>query len=205
MNHKKKKLPIKGQNIIEFAVIIPALLVLLLCSVQLVFLINAHVAVKFAAYNAARSLIVNINRLNSEDITEKMKKSAALSLIEVSPSFSLLDFPKDRSAGKTLRTLTALSGLSLLSKASSLKTPQRYLYADKFTKVSLESPDNYAIIKRGTPVKIKVEYSFNLNIPIAKDIFYGFIKDDSKRLLPMLSGSSKTIQIKKTVIMQSEN
>lgn len=208
----------KGQTVAEFLLISSIFFPLALGSFQLAMLINAHQAVKLAAYRSARSLIVNINSSKLNETLKEMKSSAIKSLINVSPFLkNLKDIPKLTS---NLSVPDAFSNF-ISSGMGALELFMRYSYANRYTKVSIESPRDVSKIERGSKVKVRVDFMFNLGVPLAGRIFYKLIKyknlfsnslvnsmfDDipiPEDLNP-LGSSLRQIKISKSVTMQAEN
>jgi len=199
----------KGQSYAEFLFLLPSILLLCLGLFQLALLINAHQSVKLAAYKACRSLIVNINKISFAEAELMMKRSTFLSLINISPPLSFLDF--SLSSFKSHNNLGTMKDLSLFY-ATKGYMPQsilkRYVYATKYTKVFIEEPINSGIIKRGTPVKVRVDYLYHLNVPFAGRVIHSFAKDPQYSLFfksPIIGKKLNLIKISKSVTMQSEN
>jgi len=70
-----------GQAVVEAALILPAVLVLILCTIQIAQLQQARVLVEYAAFNAARAGVVQNGNAGEGGATGPMHDAAALSLL----------------------------------------------------------------------------------------------------------------------------
>ena len=201
----------KAQAFVEFLITLPIILLLSLGGIQLAYLIKAHQIVKLAAFRAARSLIVNINDLSTEQALLRMKESARLNLVSLAPSLNSSESLSlvDKTSTGRLKDVLPYSAIYGLKGGSTKDFIKRYLYTLKFSKISIKSPKDIFQIKRGDKILILVEYLFSLDIPLAGRTFYEIInQSDSKSTLSKhrtLKGRTLyQTKICKEVFMQSE-
>ncbi len=77
-----------GQAVVEAAIILPILLVLLLCTIQIAQLQQARLMVEYAAFNAARAGVVHGGNNGKDGTSGPMHDAAALSIL---PSYGRTD------------------------------------------------------------------------------------------------------------------
>jgi hypothetical protein len=77
-----------GQAMVEAAIILPAMLVVILCAIQLAQLQQARLMVEYAAFNAARAGVVRNGNNGSDGTSGPMHDAAALSVL---PSYGRTD------------------------------------------------------------------------------------------------------------------
>ena len=196
-----------GQTSIEITIAAPLFLLIILGTIQAGLLFNAHQAVKLAAFKAARSLSVNLNIIPFNSCIENMKESAALSLINVSPKISNINlafgslFSKEK-----FPILKELSAMYLLKGSDPKAIIPKYLYAKIFSTVKIEIPQDISSIRRGDQIVVKVDYLYDLNVPIVGAFLYKILEKDTsgKELAANLAGLKLT-KITKKVSIQSEN
>lgn len=140
-----------GQSMVEFILVFPILLVLVLSLVQLSLLAQTKLFVEYAAFNAVRTAIVQPD--NPIDVAE----SAKLSMIPISPC------------------VNALSGISIFSDQINALTkiiknegtiPLRYVYARQFTDAKIVTNPSQS----DNDITIHVDYMALLTIPIINKI-----------------------------------
>jgi hypothetical protein len=215
LNISSTKINFRAQTLAEFLFAIPPLLLLGLGLIQLGLYINAHQAVKLAAFKAARSFIVNNNLIETSKALEKATNAAAMSLVTISPKSSLLGalgatISSIKSAeAKKLQSLYLFKYKADLNKVATAS--EKYSYSKKHTKIAIIDPPILSNIKRGSKVTLKVDYDFNLSVPLAGNIFYKILNwgtADSpvgNLVSDYIPEGLKTTKICKSVTMQSEN
>ena len=77
-----------GQAVVEAAIVLPATVVLILCAIQIAQLQQARVLVEYAAFNAARTGVVQNGNNDKDGTAGPMHDAAALSLL---PSYGRTD------------------------------------------------------------------------------------------------------------------
>jgi len=195
----------KSQGLVEFLLISPIFIFLVLCCIQISILFNIHSTVKLAAFNATRSFIVNINELKTKEAISLMKESAILTLTMVSPeislneTFSSLNSFKKGSSFKNLVILSSFKGVDPLILL------KKYNYASKYTTSKLEIPANINEVKRGSMVKVSVSYFYDLNVPIAGKVISKLIAHNKDNISLLKPKYPNHIEINKFAILQSEN
>lgn len=188
-----------AQGLAEFVLIAPVFLLLILCIFQAGLIMNAHICVKFAAYRAVRSLIVHTGEKSTEDALSKMKSSAALGLLSISsstgngkPSLSKID--------PGTIALPVLFGLDPAELAG------RYTTALNNLKAHIVEPQNILKIKRGTKVKVRLDYSYDLTVPIAGRLFHKYLVSGNNPFSGrVLSMGCPSVTISKFASMRAQN
>jgi TadE-like protein len=151
-----------GQAVVEAAIVLPAFLCLLLCTIQLTQLQQARLVLEYAAFNAARVGIVH-------DVESgAMREAAVLSIL---PSWGRTD-----SWEALLRTLVAFE----TSKRPGLETMRiRVLepHKDAFAKYGAhlaghEIDFDDARAADATLLSIEVRYLYELRVPFANKLLH---------------------------------
>lgn len=174
---------------LEFTLVFPLFLVIIMIIWQLLLLMNAAQLVSAAAFSAARSAIVMIpmqlgregpNQLLGEESSEKRRvitQAAAVTCIPISPPIT--DWVKSAGFLGGVGSLTGgLSGFSFvwvgLAKSAGLPNPgrlaQKALYAGQFTSVDISGDAQGRFAENG-PVTVKVRHKFFLNVPYVNVLF----------------------------------
>ncbi|QNN21573.1 pilus assembly protein [Planctomycetales bacterium ZRK34] len=185
-----------GTATIEFALVLPILLFVILALAQTTMLMGGNLFVHYAATAAARSAIVQIpydyldepaNNYYGSPGTPKydaIQRSAAFALMPVASG------PPD-SAGASTASAGFVDGLNQFYAAYGAQTPvwvtnlaaQRLEYALQTTHISLfrptVQPNNTvyfeplegAIVEPKDPIRVRVEHELNLGVPYANRLF----------------------------------
>jgi len=192
---------IKGQSIVEYFILASFFFLLLLCIFQIILLLRAHICIKHAAYQAARSFIVNVNTEPLKESISKMEKNAAIALLSICSA--KISLKKMRPASMHLNA--DLLGLTPFFGINPLELTARFEYAHQHMKVTIEKPKDILQITRGTKITIRLDYFFDLNIPLAGRLFHKIIHIKNSNLMKNPLSSTNLIKISKSIDMQSEN
>ena len=164
-NLPEPRTDIQGQAFVEFALVMPVYLLLLICFVQLVMIMNAKLCLEYAAFAAARAGIVNRGNMDN------MKAAAATVLAP------FLYVPGVGSMSADHASLTAM------------KEAVKLLITDNADNLNPLTPIAISILNSPSPVtsynsarstfelsqdqkllKIKIDFDFPMKIPLANRI-----------------------------------
>ncbi len=156
---------IEGQAFVEFALVMPVYLFMLICFVQLVLIMNAKLCLEYAAFAAARAGIVNRGNMDN------MKAAAATVL---APFFSIPGL------GRMSADIVSLSAMKEAVKLCITDNPDNL---NPLTPVSISilnapSPvsdynsaaSTFQLSQDQKLLKIKIDFDFPLEIPLANRI-----------------------------------
>ncbi len=143
--------PEAGQSMVEFIIAFPLVLITVLAIVQISLLAQTKLFVEYAAFNAARTAIVQPD--NPDDIAE----AAKLSMTPISPRV-------DSMGGLSVASGTFDTIAGLFGDAGTLLL--RYAYAKQFTDAKLVA--NPA--QSGDDITVHVDYLTLLTIPLVNRI-----------------------------------
>lgn len=153
-----------GQAMVEFLLAFPLVLITVLAIVQISLLAQAKLFVEYAAFNAARTAIVQPD--NPDDISE----SAKLSMMPVSPRI-------DAMSGLSIAAGAVNNIADLFGDASTLLL--RYAYAKQFTDAKIVTNPHQS----DDDITVHVDYLALLTIPVVNRI----IGTKSSGILTILS------------------
>jgi len=147
----KKQSYISGQAMVEFILVFPFILVIVLAIVQLSLLAQTRLFVEYASFNAVRTAIVQPDNL--DDIAE----SAKLSMTPVSPAIdAMIQIPIVSDTLNSIRDIFGDSGSLFL----------RYAYAKQFTDAKIVTNPSQS----NDDITVHVDYLAFLPIPIVNKI-----------------------------------
>ena len=173
----------EGAAILEFVLVLPFALMLVLIMVQAMLLMTGNLCVHYSAYCAARSAIVAIpddlspveppNELGEPGASGKHRRihlSAVWALMPISPSSSYLP---EGDVGE----LTA--GLDRFFSSYRAETPpwvhvylgRQMRYAEENTRVEVEPPDDGEIYGANEDIGVKVTHTCYMAVPYANKLF----------------------------------
>ena len=171
MNFLRKKLhprgheDTRGQAFVEFALVMPVYLFMLICFVQLVLIMNARLCLEYAAFAAARAGIVNRGNMDN------MKAAAATVL---APFFSIPGIG---------RMSADIASLTLMKEAVKLRITDNPDNINALTPVAISilnspspvtaynsSSSTFQLSQDQKLLKIKIDYDFPLEVPLANKI-----------------------------------
>lgn len=177
--------------VLEFTLVFPLFLMIILIIWQLLLLVNASQVVSYAAFSAARSAIVVIpmklgsegaNQLLGEQSSQKMatiRQAAAIACTPISPPIT--EWAKSSGLLGGIGSLTG--GLAGLSDTASLavlvgsaglnagRAVQKSFYASQFTDVEIAGANERGAFVENAPITVKVAHKFFLNVPYANRLF----------------------------------
>lgn len=163
-----------GQAVVEAAIILPALIFLLLCTIQLTQLQQARMMVEYAAYTAARAGIVqNGNNGKSNGISDgPMHEAAVLSIL---PTFgrtdSLAAIAKTRIDFQRDEAILKGFGLSQVRVAVLNPTVASFgLYGQHLNGKELDFDDVRPEVTPATLLSIQVRYLYEMRVPFANKL-----------------------------------
>lgn len=155
----------EGQAFVEFALVMPVYLLMLICFVQLVMLMNAKLCLEYAAFAAARAGIVNRGDMDN------MKSAAATVL---APFFSV------PGAGRMSADIGSLTAMKEAVKLRITDNPDNLTALTPVAISILNDPSTvsaynsaastFQLSQEQKLLKIKIDFDFPLEIPLANKI-----------------------------------
>ena len=181
----------EAATVLEFTLVFPLFLMILLIIWQLLLLVNATQVVSYAAFSAARSAIVVIpqevggegrNMLAAPDSSEKMaliRRAAVVACTPISPPITEWSGAYGSLAGGasvpgSLDGFRETAVLTALAAAAGLNGPRIALkasYAAQFTDVDVSGPRWGGAFAEDAPLTVTVTHKFFLNVPYANRLF----------------------------------
>ena len=156
-----------GQAMTEFAIAFPVLLLLVLAIIQLALIYHARQVVNYAAFSAARSLMVHPRQ------QEKALDAAVLSCTPISGKLSMLA----ESVSPALGNLPAAGDFSEISDTGGMAANivDKYYYSEFFTGISVLDAMGEPVTQRnalivGDQFSVEVTHRYLLIIPIINRI-----------------------------------
>jgi len=175
-----------GGAMIEFALVLPVAMSLVLLLAQSSFLMVGHLCVQYSAYCAARAAIVAI----PDDLA--MFSGEAQNYVEPDPESSPKQIRMLRSAAWAVMPVSCsieaqdkaelpelVDGLEEFFTAYGEETPgwvkanleRKWQYAIDHTFVELAPPDSGDLYGDDEDIQVSVEHTFYLSVPVARTIF----------------------------------
>jgi len=163
-----------GQAVVEAAIILPAMIFLLLCTLQLTQLQQARIMVEYAAYTAARAgIVMNGNNGKSFGLSDgPMHDAAVLSIL---PSFGRTD-----SFGAITKSLAQFAAEDLFLKPFKVSqvqvavlnptTADFGLYGQHLNGKELDFDDVRPEVTKATLLSIQVRYLYEMKVPFANKL-----------------------------------
>jgi len=184
-----------GQAVIEYLIMIPFALTMILGIIQIALIFNAHSMLELAAFNAARAAIVARGDRPEDPVTmERMEKQAKLAafltLLPVIPAFHgftpTVQGVQSAFTSASSNTTGALGGLTGQAAAVAL---EQLMLKVKFLPPDSEDPDAEArvddVIEFDDPeragenvIKVMVEWQYPLVIPFINRILIAIYKPE---------------------------
>ena len=166
-----------GTGMLDFLLVFPIFMMIVLIIVQLLMLLNARILVGYAAYTAARSAAVNLD----DGATFRYERAAALACMPISPDFgrvpSLLQAYLIGRNGGNLGLFVTFSTLpfewSLFahtpdSSRYARRLPGKLRYAALATEVQVSQADSAG---PRDPFTLEVTHRYYLDVPYSGEIF----------------------------------
>lgn len=195
-----------GSSAVEFVMVLPPLVVLLLMVLQIALIVQAKFVVNYAAFCAARSAIVVIpddvsrteprNRLTDPDTSEKIEvihHAAALPLTAISPlpGFSFATGVPVLTDPNAIAELWKLAPFDVGPRSMVVQVTSRAPYAyhkqNTAVKVLTQQGAEGGSFQEHDWVTVKVSYRYFLAVPVAKKLFGTSYFGNS--ILPLFFGS----------------
>lgn len=177
-----RRLGEEAATALEFTLVFPLFLMIILIIWQLLLLVNATQVVSYAAFSATRSAIVVVpmsvagegrNRLLGPEGSEKMRlirRTAIVACTPISPPIG----EWVRGVGILTGGLSVLGNLGGLAGAAGLNGPRvakKAVYANQFTEVEVSGPTRDGAFMEDAPLTVTVTHKFFLNVPYANRLF----------------------------------
>lgn len=176
----------EGVAMLEFALVLPIALMLVLVMAQSSLLLGANVCVHYAAYCAARTAIVTIpsefsreppNETSGEGGPkwERIRQSAVWALMPIACGSSY--YPSSVDAGiltDGLDEFFAAYGRTTPAWATNtrvLSTKLSYASDSQYTTVALEPPTNGAVYDQHESLTVGVRHTYYMPVPFASSLF----------------------------------
>ncbi len=163
-----------GQAVVEAAIILPAMIFLLLCTIQLTQLQQARIMAEYAAFTAARAgIVMNANNGNSNGVSDgPMRKAAVLAIL---PTFGRTD-----SFAGIARTLLKFEAQDLVLRPFGLGQVRVYLwgpdlaafntYGQQLNGKELDFDDVRPEVLPHTLLSLQVRYLYEMKVPFANKL-----------------------------------
>lgn len=173
----------EGVAMLEFALVLPIALMLVLVMAQSSLLLGANVCVHYAAYCAARTAIVTVpggeppNETSGEGGPkwERIRQSAVWALMPIACGSSY--YPSSSDAGiltDGLDEFFAAYGRTTPTWATNtrvLSTKLSYASDSQYTTVTLEPPTNGAVYDQHESLTVGVRHTYYMPVPFASSLF----------------------------------
>ena len=193
-----------GEVMVEFALVFPVMLMLVLIMIQVQQLMAGHICVNYAAYCGARSAIVTIPRSfgGTEpwnilgDETSSLKRRR----IKLAAIWALLPLSCGRLEIGSGDPGELSQGLQRFFSLADREPPgwvgpvlgRRFKYADDYTNVRIEPPADGLKYKSDEDITVRVRHVFYLSVPYAASLFRKLTGDDGVTL-PFGAGEYGTV------------
>jgi len=159
-----------GQALVEAALILPAMIFLLLCAIQLTLLQQARLATEYAAFAAARAgVVMNMNNGTSNGLRDGPMRQAAV--LAVLPTFGRAN--SLAAIGATLVRFTVqdalLQGFNLPQVRVAILNPTRAMFAQHthLNGREIDFDDQRPTVTPETLLSLQVRYYYELRVPFA--------------------------------------
>jgi len=209
----------EAASALEFTLVFPLFLMIILIIWQLLLLVNASQVVSYAAFSAVRSAIVVIpmklgsegpNQFIGDGSSQKkatIQQAAAIACTPISPPIS--EWAKSYGFLSGMGSLTGglgglgdIASLSVLVGSAGLNAPralQKASYAGQFTNVEVSGSTEQGSFLENAPITVKVEHRFFLNVPYANRFF-----SDSLFAGLGLGGYQRTLTAQYTLVNEGQ-
>lgn len=182
-----------GVAMVEFVLVTPILLVVMLLLIQTMLVFTGLFYVQYSAFAGARTAIVQIPTASSEPINELMPSSGSekFEAIESAAIFAVLPV-SGREGGSSVASSELVSGLGEVFAAQGRETPgwvegligDRLNYAINHTQVTVERAsssedavanfepvEGYTTFAPKEVIAVRVRHEFALTVPLASRVF----------------------------------
>jgi hypothetical protein len=160
-----------GQAVVEAAIVLPAVIFLLLCTIQLTQLQQARIMVEYAAFAAARAgIVMNGNNGSSKGVSDGPMHDAAV--LAVLPTFGRADSFAE--LGKTLVRFKAQDAILRPLGLSQIRVfvwnpvvPAFARYGQHLNGTELDFDDARPEVAPETLLSLQVRYLYEMRVPFA--------------------------------------
>lgn len=170
-----------GTAMIEFVLVFPMALLMVLLLVQGMLLMAGNLCVHYAAFCAARSAVVEVpytTAAEPHNVVAGMEGSEKYTRIRGAAVYAVMPVSCG-DASMPDQHLVLQDGLDKFFQASNSQTPywvgaqlgRKWLYAEEYTKVDLLPPANGDKYAKNEDITVTVQHTFYLSIPYARRIF----------------------------------
>ena len=174
-----------GTAMIEFALVLPVLLGLVLMMIQVSMLLGGNLCVHYAAYAAARAAVVqvpmNLSPPGGEPANVVWPEGASAKLDRITDAavWAVMPVSNGRRGGDEADATTLISGLERFFDDYGQARPawlderlaRKFHYARDHTYVKLEAPLSGTAYGPHEDLKIVVEHDLHLAVPLAAKVF----------------------------------
>jgi uncharacterized Tic20 family protein len=181
-----------GTGTIEFALLLPVLLFVVLILAQVTFLMGGNLFVHYASFAGARAAIVQIPQNEPGEPANYIDASAGSTKFDAvrrAVVYALVPVAGEATGGSGLPTSSVVQGLKAWYEAYGDEAPQwidtriakRIDYAALNTEITIERPriideqtvefEPCSAFEPRDPVTVRVDHRLNLNIPYVRQIF----------------------------------
>jgi len=179
----------EGTAIIEFALVLPIALMLVLIMTQSSLLMGGNLCVNYAAFCAARSAVVSVPLDFGEDeprnVVSDMVSSAKLRRMDLAAAWALLPVGCSNPRAPSQDVSLLQSGLERFFGSAGIDTPhwlysnlgQRLRYAEDYTQMELAPPANGTEYAPNEDLRVNLRHDFYLSVPYAAYIFSQLARD----------------------------
>ncbi|MCE5326911.1 MAG: pilus assembly protein [Planctomycetaceae bacterium] len=181
-----------GGAMLEFVMVLPIALMLVLLMIQSSLLMVGNVCVNYAAYCAARAAVVtvpqyagveephNVVGLSPTAKTERIRRAAVWAVTPVSCSSPDLP-PRDAELNAPLANLFDEYAATPPTWIGNIISRKRE-YADRYTSIELAAPANGAVYADNENLAVTVQHTFYLAVPYAGWLFAKMDSDNRENL-----------------------
>jgi len=184
-----------GTAMIEFALVLPIALTLVLLMVQSSLLMVGNLCVNYAAYCAARSAIVQVPRdlgdvegpnivLDDLQASEKLQRIQSAAVWAVLPVSSSSEDVQEGDAGRLNGALSNFFSQYGVDEPGWVGPylARKLAYAEQYTVTEISAPDDGATYGEREDIRANVRHTFYLSIPYASWVFRKFAGDEGVTL-----------------------
>jgi hypothetical protein len=185
----------EGQAILEFVMVLPIGLMLVLVMVQSSLLMVGHICVHYAAYCAARSAVVSVPADLSPTeppnfVTDDPTASGKMRRVHLAAVWAVLPISCSSPDTPEGDAGTVVRGLENLFSGYGKETPswvrdhlgRKLQYAEDHTQVSLSPPEEGDTYKAHEDIVVTVRHTFYMAVPYAGKLFAVLSSDDGVEL-----------------------
>lgn len=183
--------PQTGAVILEFALVLPIALMLVLLMTQSALLMGGNLCVHYAAWCAARTAIVQVpTDRSSEPQNEVLDDGAKHRRIKLAAMWAVLPISCKSPDGPDGDAAELISGMDEFFTSYGQSTPgslgqnlsRQIGYADEYTDVELDPPNNGDVYEAHEDIRVTVRHTFYMAVPYAAWLLASLVRDDGVEL-----------------------